>query len=166
MAKLVEDRAREDAEKFAERYSPFNKFPVDVIDIADQLGIKIEYTYLADDVSGMIRVRPGDVPVIFVDERDSRARQRFTIAHELGHYVERTGLGKEDFAFVDRRGQDYDLHEFYADEFAGNLLMPRDVLERVMAERKNRLGVATYFDVSPTALNKRLDRLDKIGKLW
>lgn len=159
---LVEDRAREDAEKVAADFTIRGKFPVDVLDIADQLQMRVEYVLLQDDVSGMIRVRPDEVPVIFVDSRDSRARQRFTIAHEIGHYVERTNLGKVDFAFIDRRGQEYDLHEFYADEFAGTLLMPRDVLERLQDEGKTRLGIATYFGVSPTALNKRLERLGKL----
>lgn len=158
---LVVDRAREDAEKVAAQFTLPGQFPVDVIDIADQMGIRVEYTYLQDGVSGMIRARPDEVPVIYVDERDSRGRQRFTIAHELGHYVERTNQGKVDFAFIDRRGMEYDLHEFYADEFAGNLLMPREVLEQLQEQGKTKLGIATYFDVSPSALNKRLERLTK-----
>jgi Zn-dependent peptidase ImmA (M78 family) len=158
---LVVDRAREDAEKIAADFTLPGRFPVDVEDIANQMGIRVEYTYLEEGVSGMIVARPDEVPVIFVDERDSGGRQRFTIAHELGHYVERINQGEVKFAFIDRRGMDYDLHEFYADEFAGNLLMPREVLEKLQADGMTNLGIAKYFDVSPTALNKRLERLSK-----
>jgi Zn-dependent peptidase ImmA (M78 family) len=158
---LVVDRAREDAEKIAAEFTLPGRFPVDVEDIANQMGIKVEYTYLQEGVSGMIRARPDEIPIIYVDQRDSRGRQRFTIAHELGHYVERTNQGKVDFAFIDRRGMEYDLHEFYADEFAGNLLMPREVLAKLQADGMTNLGIAKYFEVSPTALNKRLERLSK-----
>ena len=159
---LVYDRAREDAEKVSADYWLPGKYPVDVEDIADQMGIRIERTYLQDGIAGMIRVRPEETPTIYVQLDDSPARQRFTIAHELGHYVERTNQGQVEFAFIDKRGMKYDLHEFYADEFAGNLLMPRERLETLQQNGQTNLGIAKFFGVSPAALNKRLGRLRKI----
>src|SRR5947208_2473138 len=128
---LVIDRAREDAEATARDFSVTGRFPVNVADVAAGMGVRIEYTFLRDGVSGMIRSRPPEVPVIYVDATENPARQRFTIAHELGHYVERINQGQSDFAFIDERGTKYDLHEFYADEFAGNLLMPEGEIERL-----------------------------------
>lgn len=158
---LVFERAREDAEKVSADYWLPDKYPVDVEDIANQMDIRIERTYLQDGVSGMIRAHPDAATTIYVQITDSPARQRFTIAHELGHYVERVNEGHLDFAFIDKRGMKYDLHEFYADEFAGNLLMPRERLEMLQQQNMTNLGIAKFFGVSPTALNKRLERLRK-----
>jgi Zn-dependent peptidase ImmA (M78 family) len=156
---LVIDSARDDAEATARDYSHPGVFPVDVEAIAARMGIRIEYTYLRDGVSGMIRSRPPNVPVIYVDAAENEARQRFTIAHELGHYVERINQGHNDFAFIDERGRTYDLHEFYADEFAGNLLMPAGEIDRLRARGKTNVEMAAHFGVSPPALNTRLNRL-------
>lgn len=157
---LVIDRARDDAEATARDFSvPGRRFPVDVAAIAAGMGVRIEYTFLRDGVSGMIRSRPPEVPVIYVDATENAARQRFTIAHELGHYVERMNQGQTDFAFIDERGTKYDLHEFYADEFAGNLLMPADEIARLRLNSKSNIEMAAHFGVSPAAMTTRLKRL-------
>lgn len=156
---LVIDRARADAEATIRDYFAPGRFPVDVRRIAAGMGIRVEATYLKDGVSGMIRSRPPEVPVIYVDESEIETRQRFTIAHELGHYVERINNGQTDFAFIDERGTKYDLHEFYADEFAGNLLMPAEEIERLQRNYKSNIEMAAYFGVSPAAMTTRLKRL-------
>ncbi|MCV7154340.1 ImmA/IrrE family metallo-endopeptidase [Mycolicibacterium pyrenivorans] len=156
---LVVDRAKSDAEATARDFSKPGLFPVNVEGVAERMGVRIEFAYLRDGVSGMIRSRPPEVPVIYVDATENEARQRFTIAHELGHYVERINQGQEDFAFIDERGTKYDLHEFYADEFAGNLLMPADEIARMQRRGMTNLELAAYFGVSPAALNMRLKRL-------
>lgn len=161
---LVIDQAKEDAEIVASKYTWMHVFPVDVAEIAQSMGLLIEYTYLRDGVSGMLRSRPPDIPVIYVDATENEARQRFTIAHELGHYVERTNQGQNDFAFIDERGSKYDLHEFYADEFAGNLLMPESEIAKQRGLGRSNLQMAAYFGVSPAAMNTRLNRLTRRGK--
>lgn len=156
---LVIDRAREDAEATARDFSTLGQFPVNVDAIANGLGIRVEYTFLRDGVSGMIRSRPPEIPVIYVDATENAARQRFTIAHELGHYIERMNQGQTDFAFIDERGTKYDLHEFYADEFAGNLLMPADEINVQRRAGRSNVEMAVYFGVSPAAMATRLKRL-------
>jgi hypothetical protein len=86
-------------------------------------------------------------------------RRRFTIAHELGHFVlhrakklsfkcdkESVHLGLDQSANIERE----------ADEFASNLLMPGDVLRDLLADRKINLRVlsevAQTFGVSFEAL--------------
>lgn len=159
---LIVDEARKNAESLLRDYWFPRVFPVDVEHIAWEMGIRTERTFLKEGVSGMIRSEPGTDPTIYVDESEIPTRQRFTIAHELGHYVERSNLGKTRFAFIDERGSKYDLHEFYADEFAGNLLMPHDDIMRM----KNELGmsnieIAARFGVSGAAVAKRLARIEK-----
>lgn len=160
MMALVKDVARRDAHKALADYWHPGHFPVDVEQIAEQIGIRVEETYLREGVSGMLQVQQGQTPIIYVDAREPKVRQRFTIAHELGHYIERVNRGHKDFSFVDRRGAVYDIHEFYADEFAGALLMPATELNRLREEGLSIREIGQRFGVSPTAVNKRIERVD------
>ena len=91
---LVIDVARKAATEVADDYWQPGRFPVDVEAIARGMGLRIEYTYLRDGVSGMVRARPDQIPTIYVDRDENPSRQRFTIAHELGHFVERSNQGQ------------------------------------------------------------------------
>jgi Zn-dependent peptidase ImmA (M78 family) len=158
---LVIDAAKDAAAGVIADYWQPDTFPVDVEAIAKSMGLRVEYTFLRDGVSGMIEARGEDI-VIYVDFDENSARQRFTIAHELGHFVERSNQGQRDFAFIDERGTKYDLHEFYADEFAGNLLMPADEITDLRKRGFSNVEMAAHFGVSTPALNKRIDRLQRI----
>lgn len=162
---LVIDEAKKDAEDVRGEHYWLHSFPVDVDRIAQSMGLLIERTFLREGVSGMLKSRPPDLPTIYVDERENEARQRFTIAHEIGHYVERINRGHTDFSFIDERGTKYDIHEFYADEFAGNLLMPADEIERQRRDGMSNVQMAKYFGVSPAAMVTRLRRIDRAGQV-
>src|SRR5260370_2801798 len=61
--------------------------PVPVIAIARELKIKIYETYDFDNTqSGSIKKEDGKY-VIYLNTSDSAERKRFTIAHELGHFL-------------------------------------------------------------------------------
>ena len=112
---------------------------------------------------GVIVKSPGQESAdSYADVSESVVRRRFTLSHELGHYVERVTLGRdEDFSFVERREPGkYDLHEFYADEFAGSLLMPSNDFKQKV-ESDGIISAAQYFGVSLAAAQKRLERLEK-----
>lgn len=159
---LVKDQAALDARELLEQENG-GIYPVDVRWIAQTLGIQVTELILPEDVSGMLQVEPGLKPCIYVDANDVAQRKRFTIAHEIGHFVERTTRGSakdvDDFNFIDRRGGPYDLHEFYADEFAGNLLMPRGEIHRLQQGGAGVVGLARHFDVSIPAMRLRLGRI-------
>jgi Zn-dependent peptidase ImmA (M78 family) len=142
------------------------RIPVDPFYIARGLGIDVFLSALDDGVSGML-VRQGwyDDPKIYLNRDDHRNRQRFTCAHEIGHYVKRSAEGNDGdmWEYVDRRdnlaSRGTDPEEVYANQFAANLLMPRDLVERM----KGR-GIATLayeFGVSADAMNFRLDNIRK-----
>ncbi|HEY3367835.1 MAG TPA: ImmA/IrrE family metallo-endopeptidase [Symbiobacteriaceae bacterium] len=80
-------------------------------------------------------------------------RRRFSIAHELGHYLLHRHLVHEG------RPVAHQLHEDEANEFAGALLMPGNEV------RVNRLCMAPedYFEVSSTAWQVRLNRFCRRG---
>lgn len=111
-------------------------------------------------ISGAVSKESGRAPVILINKDEPERRRRFTWAHELGHIVERGTVAQDDdYSFSDHRGREYDLHEFYADEFAGALLMPEDefltLLDRGVSDRQ----MARIFDVSVPAVRMRRKRL-------
>jgi Zn-dependent peptidase ImmA (M78 family) len=141
------------------------RLPVDPFAIARELGIKVfADRSLPADVSGMLKKQAGySDPEILLNAGDSRNRQRFTCAHELGHYTQRVKSGKDGiWDYVDRRdplsSQGLDADEVYANQFAAELLMPRDVVTE-RAKGSNAAALAIDFGVSGDAMGFRLENL-------
>src|SRR5262245_25774318 len=61
--------------------------PVAVDDVAEALGIAVRKQPLEENVSAVLVLKPGGRPVIGVNAHHHTNRQRFSIAHEIGHYV-------------------------------------------------------------------------------
>lgn len=158
---LVWQDARRSAKNVLDKYWD-GKYPVKVSKISRKMGVMTYRATLPDGLSGMIIKEKGSEPRSYADADEPDVRRRFTFAHELGHYVERTTLANDnDFAFKDGRSEKYDLHEFYADEFAGALLMPEDDFVKMQQEGKSLIDMAAKFGVSLSAVRKRRERLKK-----
>ena len=150
------------------------ELPVDIYAIARAYNIDVKEVALEDSVSGVLVIKNGRA-IIGVNETHLPSRQRFTIAHEVGHY-----LLHRDFSdvFVDaspvffRDGRSSDgtvLQEVQANAFAAELLMPEIVLRRELRDRPvdafDDLALrqlAMRFGVSVQALTIRLTRLGLI----
>ncbi len=136
--------------------------PVDPFRIAQRLGLKAFSAGLNEGVSGVLVKRPGEDPEIYVHAFDSPNRQRFTCAHELGHYVKRSAAGDEVWEYVEHRNllasQGTDPEEVYANQFAASLLMPREAVEALHAEL-GPAALAYEFGVSADAMHYRLVNL-------
>jgi hypothetical protein len=139
------------------------KLPVDPFVIANKLGIKTRVAALPEGVSGIFRMKPGMDPEIYVNADDSSNRQRFTCAHELGHYSRWQTLGEEiDREVVEHR----DLlssagsipSEVYANQFAAELLMPRAFVKD-LSEVYSLVPLTYEFGVSADAMDFRLRNL-------
>ena len=137
--------------------------PVDPVKIAQQLGISVFTDELDQGVSGMLIKEKGRDAEIYLNRTDHKNRQRFTCAHELGHYIKRTNdKGDLNFAFVDSRdalaSQGTHQDEIYANQFAAELLMPE---REVRAKRKQAdlTQLAYLFGVSTEAMKYRLVNL-------
>ncbi|MGW6376209.1 ImmA/IrrE family metallo-endopeptidase [Rhodococcus sp. NPDC055112] len=158
---LVKDVAKKNAEE-ARRAHWGTQLPIDPFAIAEEMGIDVRFMSLDPGVSGMLIREKGSDPEIILDENDSRVRQNFTCAHEIGHFVERVKRDPEgSFSFTDYRDTtaSRDLHEFYADEFAGNLLMPAGAVKQLRERGLSVIEMAKRFDVSLPAMQTRLRRL-------
>ena len=139
-------------------------FPVDVEAICDDLGIGIMPII---DLSKTFRVDAfisANFKSIYVDsrvfERGSH-RYRFSVAHELGHFVLHrkycpyvTKNLDEWFQFFRRFINDY--AEFQANYFAGSLLVPEAELVRVLNDGFDGSFVRNYWNASPSELGRIL----------
>lgn len=150
--------------------------PIDVIYLSKALGIEIRIRDFAKDMSGFAYQKAGE-KVIGVNANDGRLRQRFTIAHELGHiYLDpRDDLNVDkDFALQYRNGissQGTHLKEIEANFFAAELLMPEDLLKEDIEAYKKEYGgfdfeddelvrqLADKYEVSRHAMSVRLASL-------
>jgi Zn-dependent peptidase ImmA (M78 family) len=140
------------------------RLPVDPFAIARKLGIKVLKGSLRGDVSGLLRKRPGYDPEIILNEADSRNRQRFTCAHELGHYYQRSQNGADqNWEYVDKRDylstQGSDPNERYANRFAAALLMPKAAIDK-LGSGSPTPTLALEFGVSSDAMGFRLKNLE------
>ena len=148
--------------------------PVDVEAIAMAQGVAIYRQDLEDSVSGVLVVKNGR-GVIGVNEGHHPNRQRFSIAHELGHYLLHPDAGS---VFVDRSpvffrdktsSEGVEEQEIDANAFAAELLMPEEDLKAQLDGRPidafddvSVRRLATRFGVSAQALTIRLTNLDLV----
>lgn len=139
--------------------------PVDVEAIARSLGIKVCPRFgMAGGESGCISRSDDDEYTIEYDATQSRVRQRFTIAHELGHFaLGHLQRGQREF-------RDNPAHfmtaialprERDANAFAAKVLMPEAMLRRLIVEHSvTSVGaLANIFNVSRAAMTFRLKNL-------
>lgn len=162
MAELIKDAAKRIAGETLKAHWD-GRLPVDPASMALRMGVGVFRADLEQDVSGLVSQQHGDDPHIFLQRSDSNLRQNFTCAHELGHVMERQnhpGGPDAEYSFTDYRRQDVsNPHEFFANEFAGNLLMPEAEVKRHHRRTKNAIELAREFGVSVPAMRVRLKRL-------
>lgn len=141
------------------------KVPVNVIKIANGNKIKVYEGDLERNISGAIRYnKKEDRFEILVNKNDVTSRQRFTIAHELGHYFLHKDFLKDEEMHVDtilyradsEKDEEDKRREKEVDYFAGALLMNRTLLEKLRSE-KTITELAEIFNVSVSAMTVRLD---------
>ncbi len=142
--------------------------------IADALGLKLRRAPAEVDLSGFLyRDRKQKRATIGVNSTHHPNRQRFTVGHELGHYL----LHDRDGIHVDRRfeiklrnaksSEGTDDEEKEANLFAAELLMPqafllKDITELGQVDLENEESLrqlAEQYRVSTQALSFRLGYL-------
>jgi Zn-dependent peptidase ImmA (M78 family) len=137
--------------------------PVDPIAIARKLDIKVFTADLAQDVSGMLVMQAGRDTEIYLNRTDSYNRQRFTCAHELGHWAKHVAEGVDNDRIVDLRDSlattGKDPVERYANQFAAALLMPRDEVMRLVERGYGPVALADALRVSVDAASFRITNL-------
>jgi Zn-dependent peptidase ImmA (M78 family) len=128
--------------------------PVPVHAIAeDLLGLRVEEQELSG-LSGLLI--PASRRVV-VNATDTAARRRFTVAHEVGHWVCQCLEGRARPVFCRREDIDGAADralEREANVFAAELLMPEEAIRSAWADDVVR--IASQFAVSTQAMHWRL----------
>ena len=165
--------ARTQGERLAKQFADASG-RVDVEAIARSVGINVIFAALGEKVSGLLVTKPDQVTVC-IQDTDTPHRQRFTLAHELGHHVLGHHFQEGGHVHVDRgniisqRGalaaQGVDRKEIEANQFAASLLMPAATVRALVAQRGDTLTdldvaeLADSLDVSQLAMTIRLTTL-------
>ena len=139
--------------------------PTDLMGLASDLGIRIEYAALGDFAGKIEMIRSEHGPpefVITLNEADSGTRQRFTLAHEIAHFIKhRKQL--EAGNIIDSsmyRSLLPDPMEWEANRYAAQLLMPLSAMKKLWIEGvRIPLQVARRLGVSEQAATIRIDQL-------
>lgn len=134
--------------------------PVNVNAAASYLGLQVAEEIMDDDLSGYLEHRNGTW-YVGVNALHHRNRRRFTIAHEIAHYVlhRRDASSFHDNTFA-RRANSHDRMEQEADRFAAELLMPEGAVRQSIANGVTSVtALADAFGVSALAMKFRLKKL-------
>lgn len=158
---LVPLRSVSDLRNLGKQYDCYDNLALDVEKLIQFIpNLQLEYTELDSTLSGSLSMQ-GNHWLIKVNKMHSKSRQRFTIAHELGHFVYHKN---DEQKFVDTtffRGMTMDNLEYTANRFASELLMPENQV-RNLIEKDNVRSVAELakkFGVSSSAMLYRVKEL-------
>lgn len=150
---------------------------VDVDALAAKLGLGVELHPYRKDLCGTLQ-RLGDRWTIGVNRADTFTRRRFTIAHEIGHYVMHRDLvaRREGIPGIgdDRSYRQPDIpalanehvtehHERQATSIAIMILMGERKMRRLMAEGMTAEHMAPLIGCAAAAVAIRIDRLMAAG---
>jgi Zn-dependent peptidase ImmA (M78 family) len=148
--------------------------PVNVEQLARLIGATVRYSPLEGGISGTaIRRSTGEV-IIGVNSNHVRERQRFSLAHELGHAVlHRDAEFHLDDGVVigfrsDQSSKADDPREIEANQFAAELLMPAEFVIRDFHRLHHRevddaiTELANLYGVSLQAMTIRVTKLTNV----
>lgn len=146
--------------------------PVPIDEMIRDYELDLRESALEDSISGMMVTKEDGSAVVVINENHHENRKRFSMAHELGHYLlHRTARS----IFVDASEQKFyrdaeastgtKLQEIEANAFAAELLMPQESIEERVTETLTMLDepiiekLAAEFCVSQSAMIFRLQKL-------
>jgi len=151
-----------------------DKPPVAVDKIAKFLGAKVRYSPLDEELSGMVFIKD-DKSIIGVNALHHPNRQRFTIAHEIGHLclhcdqIDSEVHVDKQFPMLMRdktASSGIDSIEIQANHFAAELLMPEKFINEYLENNAFEIDddsfiskIAKKFKVSPQAIQFRLGQV-------
>jgi len=139
----------------------FGEIPVKLGGLAKELGIVVKRSStIPRHVSGKITRLPTGVYEIKINKYESLERQRFTLAHELAHFLlhrnEIDRLGEIADNVLYRSGASETI-EYEANRLAAQIIIPEEAInECQQAIGKNVDQLAKEFGVSKTVMEVRM----------
>lgn len=140
-------------------------------ELCKKLNLKCLSAEYPKDISGaIIKDDNSDTCTIYVNKDHAKTRQRFTIAHEIGHYISylNESFSKEEFeknkGFEDnfvyyRKDGSASPAEMEANLIAAELLMPEDRVNTLIKDNFTIEEMADIFFVSQAAMTIRIQKL-------
>ncbi len=133
--------------------------PVDISSLCKNLGIMIKH-YAGRENSDGECLYVDNIPYIFVKQNCTKQRKRFTIAHELGHFL-LGHVGKYKLVSREPSPSDNPIEQ-EANIFASRLLAPACVLWGCNA--KTAEDIALLCDISLQSAQYRMKRMKELYK--
>lgn len=151
--------------------------PINVKLVAERLGYRVILKFFdEEDLSGTVVRDARGVVTLGINTLHAEVRQRFSIAHEIGHAWLHLASGRQEGFFVDppagvffrdsKASRGEDQKEIEANQFAASLLMPSQLVRDgllALAGSSKRLTIdnavselANQFNVSTQAMRFRL----------
>lgn len=147
-----------------ERY--LSEYPVKLGKLAREMGLSIKVSSMSTGISGQI-MKENDHYTIRVNRHEARERQRFTIAHELAHFllhkpiIDSSPDGIKDNVLY--RSGEPERIEYEANRLAADIVMPMRLVEQVLRDEFDGVvteatieSLAARFQVSKAAMEIRL----------
>lgn len=132
--------------------------PVPLRDVISALNLSLIHATREPFTGEAGLVPMGDSHAIVLRGPSGERRRRFTIAHEIGHFLlhpERVAPERDGLVNAAMQRQEHE-----ADQFAAELLMPEHLLRRAVQDQGADAGrLADRFEVSEAAMRLRLRRL-------
>ena len=102
---------------------------------------------------------------IYLNESNDIKTKRFTVAHEIGHFVCDSAYLKEHKELFDGiEDGAYDPREVRANEFAAELLMPQEeFIDQYQKLKKDIVKLSNHFETSQQSIFFRIFSLGFLG---
>lgn len=156
---------------FYEEYPQFNTTIPNSFDAAEELGFFVVSLEGPDGVSGFTTTFDQRYYLIAVNSKETKARQNFSVWHEIYHWY--TGDGKE-ISLYD--SEDYSETEYKAEGFSAHILMNTDILKKDLdklnlsdfkyIKNADILNLQYKFQVSTAAMIRKIVDLTGENSLW
>ncbi len=153
-----------------EEFGGTNDIPIDLSALLGRIGISalpmdfsdLEQKLNKGHILGLVLTTKENA-VIYYSIKDTLNRQRFTIAHELGHICHHLKPDTNDYPYIDWRIEEEATNdqEQIANIFAGELLIPLHRLKEIYLSMKfpSSKDLANIFGTSINVMEERLNYL-------
>lgn len=145
---FARNQARGLLERFKRATESKIEYEVPIIDIAEYLRFQIELLDSLPDHHSAI-IYPEEM-LIGLNKRHHPHRRRFSLGHEIGHYLLKY---PPEFELIPEEAK---ICNKEADEFSGELLVPLESLKRALNHTKAIPELSNLFNVSQEVLTIRI----------
>lgn len=142
--------------------------PLDIVKVVKNIfNINVYFNDLDRNISGFIERTSASDWAIHVNKWESLLRQKFTIAHELGHFIMHRDIlssGSHTDSILYRDDNNSEI-ERTASAFAAELLMPKDQFDKYVKTGYNTIDkLSEKFNLSSSAVRYRAYKLNYISE--